>query len=64
MPPTDEGHDFCVTNLGGVVNACCGHGVEEGYIQFDNGVIVRGMFTIENINDIKEGQLMEVETEI
>ena len=32
--PTEEGHDACIANLPGVRNACCGHGVEEGYIQF------------------------------
>lgn len=46
---TTEGHDNCIANLGRVVNACCGHGVEEGYIQFDNGVIIRGYFTVERI---------------
>lgn len=40
---TKEGHDPCIANLPGVINACCGHGVSsESYIQFENGVIVRG----------------------
>ena len=26
--PTEEGHDACLGTLPGVVNACCGHGVE------------------------------------
>lgn len=40
---TPEGHDACLGELPGVMNACCGHGnIEESYIQFENGVIVRG----------------------
>lgn len=40
---TSEGHDPCLGTLPGVANACCGHGVrEESYIQFSNGVIVKG----------------------
>lgn len=41
-------HDACISNLPGVINACCGHGTEEGYIQFENGVIIRGKFKIED----------------
>jgi hypothetical protein len=42
-PPS--GHDPCIENLPGVLYACCGHGVEPGYISFENGVIIRGVFT-------------------
>ena len=36
-------HDACITDLRGVVNACCGHGNdEEAYIQFMDGSVVRG----------------------
>jgi len=42
--PTEEGHDQCIANLPGVKNACCGHGVHEGYIQFEDGRIIRGNF--------------------
>lgn len=44
---TGEMHDYCIKNLGNVVNACCGHGVEKGYIMFDSGITIRGIFTIE-----------------
>ena len=44
---TKEGHDYCIRNLPGVKNACCGHGVEEGYIQFEDGRIIRGTFSVE-----------------
>ena len=45
--PTKDAHDPCIKNLPGVKFACCGHGVSEGYIWFENGVIVRGNFEIE-----------------
>jgi hypothetical protein len=41
---TIKGHDPCIANLEGVTNACCGHGVEEGYVQFKNGLVIRGYF--------------------
>lgn len=31
--PTLEGHDACLGTLKGVLYACCGHGVEKGYIK-------------------------------
>lgn len=45
--PTLDGDDACMANLGRVTNACCGHGRSKGYIQFDNGITVRGDFEIE-----------------
>jgi len=30
--PTEEGGDACIGHLEGVTSACCGHGVEHGYI--------------------------------
>ena len=42
--PTKEGHDHCLSTLPGVKYACCGHGVDEGYIMFNNGLIIRGHF--------------------
>jgi len=45
--PTKDGHDACIANLPGVNNACCGHGVEKGYIQFENGLTIRGKFNVE-----------------
>jgi len=49
--PTVDGHDSCIANLPGVKNACCGHGVEDGYIQFENGLVLRGRFSVDQ--DIK-----------
>lgn len=34
---TEEGHDACMANLPGVVNACCGHGHDPAYIMFEDG---------------------------
>lgn len=45
--PNQQGHDACLGRLGNVINACCGHGKHEGYIMFDNGITIRGYFTIE-----------------
>ena len=41
MPPTEDGHDPCIANLPGVKFACCGHGVEEGYVMFNDGRVIR-----------------------
>jgi len=38
------GHDPCIAALPGVVNACCGHGVHDGYISFKDGRTIRGRF--------------------
>ena len=32
--PTPEGYDTCLGYLPNVVHACCGHGVEKGYINY------------------------------
>lgn len=44
---TEEGHDACLGTLGNVMNACCGHGKHDDYIQFDNGIRISGKFKIE-----------------
>jgi hypothetical protein len=43
--PTSDDHDPCIANLPGVEFACCGHGTDEGYIKFENGIVIRGNFT-------------------
>lgn len=45
--PTKENHDACLGTLPGVVDACCGHGVTEAYINFENGLTLRGSLVIE-----------------
>jgi hypothetical protein len=39
---TSEKHDPCIANLPGVLNACCGHGYRDGYVHFENGMVLRG----------------------
>src|SRR3954462_3208827 len=41
---TPKGHDPCIANLPGVVFACCGHGENQAYVVFENGVCIRGHF--------------------
>ena len=45
--PTLDGDDACLSNLGKVMNACCGHGKNKGYVQFDSGHTIRGFFEVE-----------------
>ena len=52
--PTEDGDDFCLQHLGNVMNACCGHGNREGYIQFDNGIRISGYFKVERFGIQKE----------
>jgi hypothetical protein len=47
---TGDGHDPCIANLPGVRAACCGHGVQPGYVAFENGTVIRGVFEIENLD--------------
>lgn len=48
--PTAEGHDWCLASrlgaLPGVDFACCGHGIQRGYISFTNGLVIRGQFEL------------------
>ena len=30
--PTKDGYDACLGHIDGATSACCGHGVEKGYI--------------------------------
>lgn len=40
---TYQGHDGCLDELDGVMNACCGHGdVRLAYVQFYDGVVING----------------------
>ena len=40
---TPEGHDGCLGEIPGVLNACCGHGSErEAYVQREDGEELRG----------------------
>jgi len=41
---TPEGHDPCIADLPGVEFGCCGHGIKDGYVKFEDGTVLRGMF--------------------
>jgi hypothetical protein len=51
-PPS--GHDPCIENLPGVGQACCGHGIEEGYVVFMNGIVLHGGFEIESMAEMEK----------
>jgi hypothetical protein len=43
MENTNKGHDGCLGTVPEAMNACCGHGqIDEAYIQYFNGDIIRG----------------------
>lgn len=48
---TAEGHDACLGTIPGVTNACCGHGVQDPYIQYPNGFMMdmKGMYSHKNL---------------
>lgn len=52
--PNKKGHDWCIRNLPGVRFACCGHGEQDGYIMFENGITIRGSFKTERGIDARE----------
>lgn len=39
---THAGHDGCLGELPGVMNACCGHGHDDPYVQFPDRTELRG----------------------
>lgn len=41
---TETGQDPCIADLPGVLHACCGHGEGQGYVMFENGMVLRGYF--------------------
>lgn len=45
---TKEGHDGCIGEIPNVMNACCGHGIEnDAYIQFLDKSCIRGKNAVE-----------------
>jgi len=54
--PTSEGHDACLETLtGGVISACCGHGIEPPYVMFEDESEIREAEAAEFIRQQKEG---------
>ena len=40
--PTKEGYDACLGHVKGAKSACCGHGVEESYVMYEENEVVNG----------------------
>jgi hypothetical protein len=50
---TKNGHDGCLGELPGVINACCGHGnIQECYVMFSDKKIIRGWQAMEYIKKV------------
>lgn len=55
-----DGHDGCLGTLPDVMNACCGHGEpEHAFVQFNDGVCVRGQAAIVFFNNLGERRARE-----
>jgi hypothetical protein len=52
---TPEGHDWCISKLLGVKNACCGHGdTQYAYVQFnDDRATLRHQEAIDFFNEVR-----------
>jgi hypothetical protein len=47
LSPTESGGDDpCLAGLPGVRNACCGHGKDDAYIEFNDGRLIFGQFQV------------------
>lgn len=54
-PNRSDDHDACLGTLPGIMNACCGHGVEkEAYVQFLDGKCARGKSALIILNELKK----------
>ena len=61
--PTPEGHDACLGELPGLMNACCGHGnVGSAYVQFLDHNVIDGESAMIIINELKKGAVKPCET--
>lgn len=47
--------DACWGYLPGVTFACCGHGVQEPYVELESGVVLRGKDAEEWVQTVKQG---------
>lgn len=53
IPNRHDGHDACIGELPGVMNACCGHGkTGEAYIQYPDGSRIAGQEAITEMNKL------------
>ncbi len=43
LPNREDDHDACLGEIPGLMNACCGHGVDDdAYVQFSDGSVLQG----------------------
>jgi len=54
----ENGHDPCIPDLPGVLHACCGHGVQAGYVMFESGIVLRGEFDTEKAERNLKNQIL------
>jgi len=54
--PNHKGHDYCVSDLPHVANACCGHKISKCYAVLENGKRIEAKDSIE----LKQKILVEV----
>lgn len=38
-PPTSDGRDPCIGNVGGAISVCCGHGATAPHVTFTRGAV-------------------------
>lgn len=51
---TNEGHDGCLGELSGIMNACCGHGqIHDAYLQYWDGSTITGKQAVKEIKRLK-----------
>ena len=54
LADTPEGHDGCLGEIPGVLNACCGHGIEaDAYVQTEDNLHLRGALATEWMRELK-----------
>lgn len=49
LRPTKDGYDACVGFIPNAISACCGHGIEQPFIMYDDKTIL--FETIEEMKD-------------
>lgn len=60
LPPTKEGYDACLGFIPGVHSACCGHGVEGGYIVTKDEFILKQEGTIHELNQALKNKVQDL----
>lgn len=62
LPRTPEGHDQCLGEIKGIMNACCGHGsVGEAYVQFSPEYRIAGEVALAFMRTLGRSQRFDIE---